>query len=58
VGEDAAAQVGSEVLLDPGGESVAQQVGLGGLGGEGFEVVLDDGIERGGRRAARPIGRP
>jgi hypothetical protein len=56
VGEDAATEVGEEVLLDPPGHAVAQRVGLGGPGEEGLEVVLDDGVERGGGGPARSVG--
>ena len=62
VREDAAAEVGPEVLLDPGRDAVAQGIRLGGLRDEGLEVVLDDGVERGGGRLAwavdGPRGRP
>jgi hypothetical protein len=53
VGQDAAAQVGAEVLLDPARHALAPWVSLGGPGQEGLEVVLDDGVEgRGGGPAA------
>jgi hypothetical protein len=62
VREDAAAEVGPEVLLNPGGDAVAQGLRLGGLRHEGLEVMLDDGVKRGGRgpawAVAEPRGRP
>jgi hypothetical protein len=49
VGEDAAAEVGAEVLLDPLRDAGANGVGSGGVGEEGLEVVLDERVEgRGG----------
>jgi hypothetical protein len=49
VGEDAAAEVGAEVLLDPLRDAGAIGVGRGGVGEEGLEVVLDERVEgRGG----------
>ena len=45
VGEDAAAQVGSKVVLDPAGDAVAQGIGLLGGGKKRLQVVLDDRIE-------------
>ena len=44
--ENATAQIGPEVALDPGGNSGPHAIGLGGLCEEGFEVVLDQRIER------------
>jgi len=55
VGEDAAPEVGSEVLLDPPGHAVAQGVGFGCPGEEGLEVVLDDRVERRGSWPSRSI---
>ncbi len=55
VGEDAAPQVGSEVLLDPPGDTVAQGIGLRGPGEEGLQVVLDDRVERRGSWPSRSI---
>jgi hypothetical protein len=53
MGQDAAAQVGPEVLLDPARHALAPWVGLGGPGQESLEVVLDDGVQgRGGGPAA------
>jgi hypothetical protein len=43
VGEDAAAQVGAEVVLDPARYAVAVGVGRGAVGEEGLEVVPDSG---------------
>ncbi len=43
VGQDAAAEVGSEVVLDPARHALAPGIGLGGTGQERLEVVLDDG---------------
>jgi hypothetical protein len=45
MGQDAAAQVGAEVVLDPAGHALAAGVGFGGVSQEGLEVVLDDGVE-------------
>jgi hypothetical protein len=55
VGEDAAAEVGPEVLLDPARHALAPWLCLGGLGQEGLEVVLDDGVEGCGRRPAAAV---
>src|SRR3990172_6769803 len=49
VSEDAAAEGGSEVLLDPGGEPVAHGGGGGGVGGEGVGGGGGGGGEMGGR---------
>jgi hypothetical protein len=57
MGQDAAAQVGAEVLLDPARHALALWVGLGGPGQEALEVVLNDGVEgRGGGTAAAVNG--
>jgi hypothetical protein len=56
--EDAAAEVGAEILLDPRWDAVAQGIGLHGPGEEGLEVVLDDGVERGGGWLARAVDGP
>ncbi|MFO7893222.1 MAG: hypothetical protein R6U63_05785 [Longimicrobiales bacterium] len=45
MGQDAAAEVGSEVVLDPARHTLAPWIGLGGPGQERFEVVLDDEVE-------------
>jgi hypothetical protein len=45
VGQDAAAEVGAEVLLDPARHALAPRVGLGGPGQEDPDVVLDNGVE-------------
>lgn len=58
VREDAAAEVGPEVLLDPGRDAVAHGIRLGSLRHERIEVMLDDGVERGGGGLAGPVGRP
>ncbi len=58
VGEDAAAEVGPEVPLDPDRNAVAERVGLCGLGEEGLEVMLDDGVERRGGGLARAVDGP
>jgi len=62
VGEDAAPQVGSEVLLDPPGHAAAQGIGFRRPGEEGLKMVLDDRVERRGLRPSRAIrgrdGRP
>jgi hypothetical protein len=50
VGEDAAAEIGAEVVLGPGGDTLATGIGVGGHGEEALEMVLDDGVERGGGR--------
>jgi len=55
VGEDAAAQVAPEVLLDPPGHATAQRVGFDCVGEEGLQVVLDDRIERRGGRPSWSI---
>jgi len=52
MGEDAAGEIGAEVVLDPGGYGVTDRFGVG---EEGLEVVLDDGVERGGRGLPAPI---
>jgi hypothetical protein len=52
MGEDAAGEIGAEVILDPVGDRVTEGFGAG---EEGLEVVLDDGVERGGRGLAPPI---
>jgi hypothetical protein len=44
VGQDAAAEVGPEVLLDPPRHALAPWISLGDLGQESLEVVLDDGV--------------
>ena len=49
VGQDAAAEVGAEVALDPVRDAVALRIGVGGAGEEGLEVVLHDRVERRGR---------
>jgi hypothetical protein len=46
VSENAAAQIGPEVVLDPRGDAASHGVRLGGLCEEGLEVVLDQRIER------------
>jgi len=56
VGEDAAAQVGSEVLLDPPWNTVAQGIDLRGPGKEGLQVVLNDRVQGGRGWTSRPIG--
>jgi hypothetical protein len=55
VREDAALEIGAEVALDPRGHAFAQGVGLGRLGEERLEVVLDDRIEGRLGRTARAI---
>jgi hypothetical protein len=45
VGEDAAAEVRAEVVLDLPWDAVASGVGPCGLGEEGLEVVLDERVE-------------
>jgi hypothetical protein len=55
VGEDATAEVGAEVVLHPARHALAVGFRLGGLGQEGLEVVLDDGVERRGRGVAAPV---
>jgi hypothetical protein len=57
VGEDAAPQVGSEVLLDPPRNTVAQGIGFRRAGEEGLEMMLDDRVERRGLRPSRAIRR-
>ena len=56
--EDSALQVGSEVLLHPERDAVAHGVGLGGLGEEGLEMMLDHGVERRGCGPALPVDGP
>jgi len=56
VGQDAAAQVGSEVLLDPPRHAVAQRVGFCSVGEEGLDMVLDDRVERCGGRTSWSVG--
>ncbi len=58
VGEDAAAEIGTEILLDPGRDAVASGIRLGGKRDEGLEVMLDDGVERGGGGLARAVDGP
>jgi hypothetical protein len=55
VGEDAAAEVGAEVVLDPLRDAVAVGVGRCGVGEEGLEVVLDEGVERRGGGLAAAV---
>ena len=55
VGEDAAAQVGAEVLFDPPRDAVAQGIDFRRPGEEGLEMVLDDRVERRGLRSSRAI---
>lgn len=55
VGEDAAAQVGAEVVLDPQGHAVAHRIGLAGAGEKRFQVVLDNGVKGGRGRIPRPV---
>jgi hypothetical protein len=55
VAEDAAAQVGAEVVLDPAGDAVAVGVALLGEGEERLQVVLDDRIEGSGGRTPRAV---
>jgi hypothetical protein len=63
VGEDAAAEVGAEVVLHPARYALAVGIGFGGVGQEALEVVLHDGVEGRGRglaaakTAVRPSGR-
>ena len=58
VGEDAALQVGSEVLLHPEGDAIAHGAGISCLGEEPLKVVLDHGVERRGRGPAWPVDGP
>lgn len=58
VGEDAAAQIGPEVLLDPRRNAMAQGIGLGGLSEEGLEVVPDNWVKGCGSGLVGPVGRP
>jgi hypothetical protein len=58
VGEDAATEVCPEVPLDPGGDAVAEGIGCLGLGEEGLEVMLDDGVERRSGGLARAVDGP
>ena len=44
--ENAAAQIGPEVALDPRGDATPHRVRLCGLCEEGLEVVLDQRVER------------
>jgi hypothetical protein len=53
--EDAAAQIGSEVLLNPPWNTVAEGIGFRRPGEEGLEMMLDDRIERRGLRSSRAI---
>ena len=55
VSEDAAPQVGSEVLLDPPWHAVAKGIGFGRPDKEGLEMVLDDRVERRGSWPSRSI---
>jgi hypothetical protein len=55
VGEDAAAEVGAEVVLDPLWDAIAIGVGRCGVGKEGLEVVLDERVERRGSGVAPAI---
>jgi hypothetical protein len=56
VGEDAATQVGSEVLLHPPGHAVAHGIELRGLGEESLKMVLNDRVEGRRGRTSRSIG--
>ena len=58
VRQNAAAQVGSEVSLDPRGDAVPHGVPLGGLCEEALEVMLDQRIERRLGRTAAPVDGP
>ena len=44
--ENAAAQIGPEVALDPRGDATPHWVRLGSLCEEGLEVLLDQRVER------------
>jgi hypothetical protein len=55
MGQDAAAKIGTEVLLDPVRHPLATWVGLGDPGQEGLEVVLDDWVEGRGRGPAAAV---
>ena len=52
MGENAAAQVGAEIVLHPARHGLAVRIGLG-VGQQGLEVVLHDGI--GGRGLATAV---
>ena len=56
--ENATAQIGPEVALDPCGHAVPLGVRLGGLCEERLEVVLDQWIERRQGRTAPAVDRP
>ena len=56
--ENATAQIGPEVALDPRGDAVPHGVRLGGLCEERLEVVLDQRIERRQGRTAPSVDRP
>src|SRR5690606_3353828 len=50
-----ATQIGSEVVLDPSGDRVDEGVVPVGASEEALQVVLDDGVERGGGRLAPAV---
>jgi hypothetical protein len=55
VREDAAAQVGAEVFLDPPGNRVGEGVGVRRVGEKALEMVLDDGGDRGDGRVPAAV---
>jgi hypothetical protein len=58
VGEDAAAEVGAEVVLDPLRDGFAIGISRGGAGQEGLEVVLDERVEGCGGGIAAAVDGP
>ena len=47
MGQNAAAQVGAEVVLSPPGDGIPAGIRAGGQGEEALEMMLDDRVQRG-----------
>ncbi len=48
VGQDHAAEVGAEVVLDPSRDRIGERVGAARAGEEALQMMLDDGVKHGG----------
>jgi hypothetical protein len=55
VGQDATAQVGAEVVFGPPGNAFTPGIRVGRPRKEALQVVLDDGVERGGGGLAAAV---
>ncbi len=55
VGQNAAAQIGAEVVLSPPGDGIPAEIGAGGQGEEALEMMLDDRVQRGGGGVAATV---